>query len=188
MRSLSRIIGSRSSHRCGSLVENPPKLHTELCLNGFTWGQNSLRNALSAYLLHNIPFSVFVLNKPPAANEITCDLIPYDYYTCNNNFFLQLIVPVWAEWITVPRHLKENHDYTGLEYIAKVCTQITFAYFFLLHTVCMWALLQRLANVHVHESVLIVPARRTCSVYCLSMMLLQRDRQVPVCRYRANVH
>ncbi|XP_028282552.1 desmoglein-2-like [Parambassis ranga] len=35
-------------------------------------------------------------------------------------FAVTLIVPVWAEWITVPRHLKENRDYTGLEYIAKI--------------------------------------------------------------------
>lgn len=46
--------------------------------------------------------------------------------------YLQL-VPVGAEgkgpvlhrqkrhWISPPRHLKENHDYTGQEYIARVC-------------------------------------------------------------------
>lgn len=33
---------------------------------------------------------------------------------------LQLVL-VATEWITAPRRLKENHDYTGLQSIARVC-------------------------------------------------------------------
>lgn len=33
---------------------------------------------------------------------------------------LQLVL-VATEWITAPRRLKENHDYTGYESIARVC-------------------------------------------------------------------